>query len=181
MADCIRSTAIVGLLSLFGALVVITLVIASGSAPRAHALTNYDGGNPSLDSQESAFLGLINAYRSENGVGSLSTTTSLNRASAWMVHDLGTNAYFSHTDSLGRSPSARARDCGYPSGAGENLAAGTVWDHGPRGVRRLEGLPRPQLQHAELVLHCDRHRPGAGIRLSVRLVLGHQLRPRDRG
>jgi hypothetical protein len=36
--------------------------------------------------------------------------------------------YFSHTDSAGRNPSTRVQQCGFPGGAGENIAAGTVRD-----------------------------------------------------
>lgn len=99
-----------------------------GGGNRAGALTNCTVSHDSLDSEEQAFLGLINNYRAQNGLGALTISTNLNRAAAWMVEDLGANNYFSHTDSLGRSPYARAVDCGYPSGAGENLAAGGAAD-----------------------------------------------------
>jgi hypothetical protein len=81
----------------------------------------------SIDGEEQAFLGLINAYRAQSGLGALTMSTNLNRASTWMAADMGQKNYFSHTDSLGRSPSTRAIDCGYPQGAGENIAAGTNW------------------------------------------------------
>jgi uncharacterized protein YkwD len=99
---------------------------AAGGGP-AHALTNCTVADYSLDSEEQAFLGLINAYRQQNGLNALVISTNLNRDATWMVNDLATNNYFSHTDSLGRSPYARAVDCGYPDGAGENLAAGSSW------------------------------------------------------
>ncbi|MGE5594780.1 MAG: CAP domain-containing protein [Hyphomicrobiales bacterium] len=96
----------------------------------AHALTNCTVSDSSvaLDAEESRFLTLINNYRAQNGLAALSVSTNLNRSSAWLAQDLGAKAYFSHTDSLGRSPSTRAQNCGYPSGAGENIAAGTVKD-----------------------------------------------------
>ncbi len=100
--------------------------IAAGSAP-ALAQGDCTTGDTSLDSEEQAFLSLINAYRAQNGLGGLTVSTNLNRAATWMTNDLATNAYFSHTDSLGRSPYQRAIDCGYPQGAGENLAAGGGW------------------------------------------------------
>ena len=100
--------------------------IASHSPARA--LTNCDVADLSMDSQETAFLGLINQYRAQNGLGSLTVSTNLNRAASWKAVDLATNNYFSHTDSLGRAPAQLSVDCGYPLGAGENLAAGTVWD-----------------------------------------------------
>ncbi len=93
--------------------------------PRANALANCTADS-SLDAEEQAFLGLINAYRAQNGLGALTASTNLNRAAAWLAVDLGAKNYFSHTDSLGRSPSQRVMDCGYPQGAGENIAAGTV-------------------------------------------------------
>lgn len=100
--------------------------IAAGSAP-ARAQADCTTGDTSLDSEEQTFLSLINAYRAQNGLGGLTVSTNLNRAATWMTNDLATNAYFSHTDSLGRSPYQRAIDCGYPQGAGENLAAGGGW------------------------------------------------------
>ena len=94
----------------------------------ASALSNCSVSDLSMDSEETAFLGLINQYRAQNGLGALTISTNLNRAASWMVIDLATKNYFSHTDSLGRSPATRSVDCGYPVGAGENLAAGTVRD-----------------------------------------------------
>lgn len=107
------------------------MLFVSGSDSRVHyasAITNCTVTHEALDSEEMAFLAIINNYRAQNGLGSLTISTNLNRASAWMVQDLATNNYFSHTDSLGRSPYQRAIDCGYPTGAGENLAAGTIHD-----------------------------------------------------
>ena len=94
---------------------------------KVHALANCTASDAGIDGEEQAFLGLINGYRATNGLGSLSISPALSTAAAWMSRDLGVNAYFSHTDSLGRSPSGRAADCGYPSGAGENIAGGTAW------------------------------------------------------
>jgi uncharacterized protein YkwD len=93
----------------------------------ASALTNCTVNDNGVDSEEQAFLGLINNYRSQNGLGSLTMSTNLNRAATWMATDMGAKNYFSHTDSLGRSPSTRAQNCDYPSGAGENIAAGGAW------------------------------------------------------
>lgn len=116
-----------------GLAAVLALVAVSGgallsSAGEAYALTNCDVSDNSIDAEEAAFLTLINNYRAQNGLGTLTMSTNLNRGSTWGVVDMGTNNYFSHTDSLGRSPSQRAIDCGYPQGAGENIAAGTLRD-----------------------------------------------------
>jgi uncharacterized protein YkwD len=99
-----------------------------GSGRHADAIANCSVTHDATDGEELAFLGLINQYRQQNGLGALTVSTNLNREAAWMAQDLADNNYFSHTDSLGRSPFARAIDCGYPSGAGENLAAGTAWN-----------------------------------------------------
>ena len=94
----------------------------------ASAYVACDVADMGIDGEELAFLGLINAYRAENGLGALTMSTNLNRAATWMATDLGSVDYFAHTDSLGRSPSQRAISCDSPAGAGENLAAGTVRD-----------------------------------------------------
>jgi hypothetical protein len=92
----------------------------------AEALTNCSISD-SYDSQEQAFLQLINQYRSQNGRPTLTASTNLNRAAAWMAKDL-TKGYFSHTDSFGRSASKRIADCGGLPYNGENIAAGTYRD-----------------------------------------------------
>jgi uncharacterized protein YkwD len=114
-------------LAVTGLVLLAASAVVAGGAGAAHALTNCEVGDYSLDGEELGFLALINDYRAQNGLGALTISTNLNRAAHWMSNDLGTNNYFSHTDSLGRSPYARAIDCGYPQGAGENLAAGTAW------------------------------------------------------
>lgn len=113
-------------LAVAGALFAAFAMMLSGGK-EAGAITNCNVTHDSLDGEEQAFLGMINNYRGANGLGALTISTNLNRGAAWMAQDLADKAYFSHTDSLGRSPYARAIDCGYPAGAGENLAAGTSW------------------------------------------------------
>lgn len=114
---------------------IVTLALFGGAtgalmtrAGTAQALTNCTVSDLSMDGEETAFLTLINNYRAQNGLSSLAVSTNLNRSASWMAIDLGTKDYFSHTDSLGRSPAQRSVECGYPLGAGENLAAGTVRD-----------------------------------------------------
>jgi uncharacterized protein YkwD len=122
----IRWGAVSGGMVVMGAALLAMAAIA-GSGGQAHALVNCTVGSYALDSEEQAFLGLLNAYRQQNGLNALGTSSNLNREATWMVSDLATNNYFAHTDSLGRSAYQRAIDCGYPSGAGENLAAGSGW------------------------------------------------------
>ena len=81
----------------------------------------------SLDADEKAFLGLINAYRVQNSLPPLKISYALTRASAWKSKDLGVNNYFAHDD-LTRTWVQRIRDCnyGYNTYLGENIAAGVT-------------------------------------------------------
>ena len=103
--------------------------LSLGGSQPAQALSNCSGGDASTDGEEQAFLGLINVYRVQHGLTPLAISAGLNRSSAWMVNDMATKGYFSHTDSLGRNPWTRLGDCGNPTYGGENLAAGT--ERGP--------------------------------------------------
>ncbi len=79
----------------------------------------------SLDTQQLAFLTLVNNYRIQNGAGALQVSVTLQNSSQWMSNDMATKNYFSHTDSLGRDFETRLQAFGYPySPAGENIAAG---------------------------------------------------------
>lgn len=82
--------------------------------------------DPALDSEEQAFVTLINNYRAQNGAGPLTVVTTISNASDWMSADMGQEAYFDHTDSLGRNPWDRMCDFGYcyATSKGENIAAG---------------------------------------------------------
>ncbi len=112
-----------------------------GAGKGASALSNCTVSHDANDSEELAFLSLINNYRQQNGLNTLTLSTNLNRGSAWMTEDLATNNYFAHTDSLGRSPYQRGIDCGYPSGAGENLAAGTSWSTAALAFQAWQNSP----------------------------------------
>src|SRR5688500_1168709 len=97
------------------ALILATLLMVAGAALSAQrvgrALSTRTVAGSSLDPEETAFLGLINAYRNQNGLSPLGTATNLNRAAAWLAESMAVNSYFSHTDSSGRGPSQRAMDC----------------------------------------------------------------------
>jgi len=122
-------------------LLILAAATLAAPAPHAHALTNCTVSDSSLETEEQAFLTLINNYRAQNNVGALGASTNLNRASDWLSEDMSAKAYFSHTDSLGRDPSTRAVDCGYPSGAGENIAAGTAWDTAQEAFNAWKASP----------------------------------------
>ncbi len=78
-----------------------------------------------MDSEEQAFLVLINNYRAQNGLGPLTASYMVTKAAAWKSKDLGTNNYFAHDD-LSRTWVQRIRDCnyGFNTYLGENIAAG---------------------------------------------------------
>lgn len=106
---------------------VLVLLACAEFAPAVFAAappTNCAPVTGAVDAEEQAFLVLLNAYRGEHGLPPLALSATLSRAAAWHVEDMAAKGYFSHTDSLGRGPSQRAQDCGYPQGAGENAAAG---------------------------------------------------------
>lgn len=80
---------------------------------------------PVLDSEEWAFLALINSYRAQNGAGPLQVSVALQNSSAWMSNDMATKNYAGHTDSLGRNAQTRIAAFGYPySPWGENISGG---------------------------------------------------------
>lgn len=113
-------------LAMAGAVVAGSLLAALPLATSAHAATNCDADS-SLDSEEQAFLGLINNYRQQNGLAALSSSDVLSQAASWKSQDMASNGYFAHDDaSTGRNFGQRLQDCGYSDNAwtGENIAAG---------------------------------------------------------
>ena len=101
------------------------IMSASARAPSSASAAGDCTVDATMDSEEQAFLVLINNYRAQNSLGPLGASYMLTRASAWKSKDLATNNYFSHDD-LTRTWSARIRDCGYGFNTwlGENIAAG---------------------------------------------------------
>jgi uncharacterized protein YkwD len=102
-------------------------VLRSSHSDLAQALTNCSApaGEELLNAQEQQMLAALNDERTSRGIAALKPSPSLNRAAAWKSLDSSAvPPAISHTDSFGRSPSERARDCGYPAGVGENAAWG---------------------------------------------------------
>ena len=100
------------------------LLVAAAFAPLR---SGTPPANAALDSEEQTFLTLINQYRQQNGLSTLSSTPTMEASAEWMSADMGASAYFNHTDSLGRDPWTRLCDFGYcfNTWKGENIAAGT--------------------------------------------------------
>ena len=83
--------------------------------------------NSNIDSEEQAFLTLLNDYRAERGLSRLALSETLTRAAAWKSQHMASNGYFTHDDAgLDRTFVDRLRDCGYGFNTwmGENIAAG---------------------------------------------------------
>lgn len=96
-------------------IVLLTLLALGGTA---HA--------ESLDPEENTLWTLINEYRQESGLPPLGLNDELMAAAEWMSDDMATKDYFSHTDSLGRTPKQRMVANGYVQNTrtGENLISG---------------------------------------------------------
>ena len=83
-----------------------------------------------LDSEEQAFVTIINNYRAQNGLAPLTPCVSLNRTAQGHSEDMRDNNYFSHTGLNGSAPWDRAcvacfdLGCGPMTAMGENIAAG---------------------------------------------------------
>jgi uncharacterized protein YkwD len=94
------------------------------------ASTRFAPAQTTLDSEELAFVQLINNYRQQNGLAPLQISLALTNAAKWMSQDMGTKGYFpgDHVDSLGRDPYQRmaAFGYGYAVAKGENIAAGNA-------------------------------------------------------
>ena len=122
-------------------LLLLTL-FALGALPRggssASALTNCTTSEEGITAAEQQMLTLINGARAVAGAGVLKLSPNLNRSAAWKSADNGSNGLgsgLSHTDSLGRDPvrnparpnvATRPEDCGYGTGAAENIAYGST-------------------------------------------------------
>jgi hypothetical protein len=128
--------------AVFGPAGVFLLVLAwAGPGGHADALVNCDVDDVSMNTQEQALIQQLNEYRAANGAGALTQSVVLTRAAHWMANDLANNAYFSHIDSLGRSGYQRSLDCGYPQGAGENLAGSIAWDTATSAMTAWKNSP----------------------------------------
>src|SRR4030042_2339250 len=100
------------------------LLLLPAAAPLAAT-----GQTSLLSGEEQALLEYVNDYRIQNGLNPLTISPTLTEAARWMSQDMGAGDYFSHTDSLSRSPfdrmAASGYDCvAYNTWRGENLAAG---------------------------------------------------------
>ncbi len=119
-----------GTIKLFISLAIAAVLAGVIALPTPAALAGPNCSvNSDIDSEEQAFLGLINDYRRDSGLGPLALSTTLTKAAAWKSQHMASNSYFDHTDvGLGRSFTDRLSDCGYNENTwkGENIAAGNA-------------------------------------------------------
>lgn len=73
---------------------------------------------------EADVLGLTNAHRSDLGLDPVTASTTLTAAAQWKAAHMANFQYMEHDDPDGRDWYQRLKDCGYTSGAGENIAYG---------------------------------------------------------
>lgn len=135
------------LLSLF----VIVSQTQKSQDPRTRAqITNCTvlSADLTVDTEEQKMLILLNNFRKQKGAPQLKISQSLTRSASWMSQDMATTKKLDHTDSLNRSSSKRAKDCGSPYSA-ENIAFGNTdaqstmdqWINSP-GHNRNMGDPK---------------------------------------
>lgn len=115
---------------LLAAFVFVTMLLAALAAPRDAGAATYLPAHVShIGEAEQTQVRMINRFRVARGLPRLRIDGTLTRTAGWHALDLGRNAIFSHTDSLGRDPFQRMRAFGYPSAStwrGENIAAGNA-------------------------------------------------------
>jgi uncharacterized protein YkwD len=106
---------------------------ASSSSSSSSGEEACGGAGPAttpLDSEEQAFLGIINQYRQQNGLGALAHCRSLDRAAQGHSEDMRDQNYFDHIGIDGSTPWDRACEacfdlgCGPQTAMAENIAAG---------------------------------------------------------
>jgi uncharacterized protein YkwD len=134
--------------TLAGVVAALAIALATPAPPTS--------ADQSIDSEEAAFIVLINNYRAQNGLGTLTIDWQLQPPADWMSADMGINSYFDHNDhcvgdcvnghqydaSVNRDPWTRMCQIGgycYNTWKAENIAAGfttaqsvfTAWQNSP--------------------------------------------------
>jgi uncharacterized protein YkwD len=115
------------------------------------------GGGSSASATEREVLTLVNQERARAGCGPLREDARLTTAAGLHSQDMLENDYFSHDSPTQGSPSDRAARQGYPSGVGENIAAGYPT---PQAV--VDGWMESR-GHRENILDCGYKSTGVGF------------------
>ena len=100
--------------------------LAAGNAQPRSLAASQATATYSPETEECAFLGLINAYRTKNGLGTLALSLTLGAAANHHSNDMASKNYFSHDLIDGTSWSQNISNYGYPTNTAraENIAAG---------------------------------------------------------
>lgn len=115
---------VMSLLLAFGGLVgVAEAAPGPGAVPR---FARYATDQPCIDTEEAAFLTLINQYRAQNGLGPLALSGKLSAAANFHSWEMAEYNYFSHTLRNGVTWSQNITNFGYTANTykAENIAAG---------------------------------------------------------
>lgn len=98
---------------------------APGAGPSVNPSV-YATDEPCIDAEEAAFLGLINQYRAQNGLGALQFSAKLSAAANYHSWEMAEYNYFSHTLRNGVTWSQNIANFGYTANTyrAENIAAG---------------------------------------------------------
>lgn len=118
-----RVAAAVAAFSLFATGAAAAPAVPAGLGQPALAVNSADA---CADSEEIAFLALINDYRAASGLRPLSISASLSSAAAYHSVDMAANGYLAHTLLDGTTVEQNMANFGYEGSThGENIAAGT--------------------------------------------------------
>ena len=119
----VRVAAAVAAFSLFATGAAAAPAVPAGLGQPALAVNSADA---CADSEEIAFLALINDYRAASGQRPLSISASLSSAAAYHSVDMAANGYLAHTLLDGTTVEQNMANFGYEGSThGENIAAGT--------------------------------------------------------
>lgn len=121
------------LVALIAAVVVVAVAVLPTPSP--------SGADATLSPAELQFIVLLNEYRAENGKGPLQPDLLLTTATDWHATDMASKDYFTHTDSLGRSPGERAQAFGYQYLMSENIGAGVPFTDPQELLNAFKGSP----------------------------------------
>ncbi|MFN0093193.1 MAG: CAP domain-containing protein [Dehalococcoidia bacterium] len=145
---------------LLGAGLISATVIAAAQGTPVAAIANCDTATGDLDQRELDMLALMNAARATEGRAALIPSPTLNRSSAWKSEDAAKTG-LAHTDSLGRDPFVRMKDCGYPRPLGENVGMGTT------SAQAIFGAFMASPGHRANILHAS------GVAVGIGHANGH--------
>lgn len=92
-------------------------ILLAAAAAVGFAVGSGGGDGVSADSETSAFIGLVNQYRAQNGVAAVQATSGTSTAAQWKAEDDAERNLLSPIDSLGRNRKERLVDYGVSTSA----------------------------------------------------------------